>query len=262
VSDLLAAYDEQLRRHVPSPLPTGVSVSYDGPLVRLAGFAGRGFVGYRDLDGAPVADVDALIARQVAFFRERGESFEWKLHGHDRPGDLPARLLRAGFVPEERETVVVAHLERVPLGSPPPAGVELREVTGRADLERIAVLHEAVPAGDGTDASALVDDLERELAADPGALVVVLAEAGAEVVAAAWVRFVAGTEFATFWGGATRPSWRRRGIYRALVAHRARLAVHRGARYLQVDASEESRPILERLGFVAVTTTTPYVWSP
>jgi hypothetical protein len=29
-----------------------------------------------------------------------------------------------------------------------------------------------------------------------------------------------------------------------------------------VDASSESRPILERLGFVAVTTTTPFIWSP
>ncbi len=45
-------------------------------------------------------------------------------------------------------------------------------------------------------------------------------------------------------------------------ATRARLAVARGIRYLQVDASASSRPILERLGFVAVTTTTPYVWSP
>jgi hypothetical protein len=36
----------------------------------------------------------------------------------------------------------------------------------------------------------------------------------------------------------------------------------RGARLLQVDASDDSRPILERLGFVAVTTTTPYVWAP
>ncbi|HEY3017227.1 MAG TPA: GNAT family N-acetyltransferase, partial [Gaiellaceae bacterium] len=58
------------------------------------------------------------------------------------------------------------------------------------------------------------------------------------------------------------PEWRRRGIYRALVAYRARLAERRGRRYLQVDASDESRPILERLGFVAVTTTTPFVWSP
>ena len=46
------------------------------------------------------------------------------------------------------------------------------------------------------------------------------------------------------------------------LAHRARLAAERGCRYLEVDASDDSRPILERLGFVAVTTTTPYVWSP
>jgi GNAT superfamily N-acetyltransferase len=81
-------------------------------------------------------------------------------------------------------------------------------------------------------------------------------------VCAGWVRFPAGTEFATLWGGATLPAWRGKGIYRALVAHRAGLAAQRGRRYVEVDASDESRPILERLGFVAVTTTTPYVWSP
>jgi hypothetical protein len=46
------------------------------------------------------------------------------------------------------------------------------------------------------------------------------------------------------------------------VAVRARLAAEQGYRYLQVDASDDSRPILERLGFNAVTITTPYVWSP
>jgi len=55
------------------------------------------------------------------------------------------------------------------------------------------------------------------------------------------------------------PGWRGRGVYRALVAHRARVAAERGYRYLQVDASDESRPILERLGFHPLTTTTPYV---
>ncbi len=53
-----------------------------------------------------------------------------------------------------------------------------------------------------------------------------------------------------------------RGIYRALVAERAQRARQRGFRYLQVDASDESRPILERLGFIAVTTTTPFTWTP
>ena len=31
---------------------------------------------------------------------------------------------------------------------------------------------------------------------------------------------------------------------------------------MQVDCSEDSRPILERLGLVPVTTTTPYVYTP
>ena len=44
-------------------------------------------------------------------------------------------------------------------------------------------------------------------------------------------------------------AWRGRGIYRALVAHRASLAVKRRRRYLEVDASDDSRPILERLGY-------------
>ena len=56
--------------------------------------------------------------------------------------------------------------------------------------------------------------------------------------------------------------WRGRGIYRALVAERARLAAGRGRVYIETDASDDSRPILERLGFVPVTTTTPYIWSP
>jgi GNAT superfamily N-acetyltransferase len=76
------------------------------------------------------------------------------------------------------------------------------------------------------------------------------------------VRFPSGTEFATLWGGATLREWRGRGIYRALVAERARLAAERGCRYMEVDASDDSRPILERLGFTAVTTTTPYIWLP
>ena len=101
-----------------------------------------------------------------------------------------------------------------------------------------------------------------ERAADPQGLRIFVAEAGDRAVCAGWVRFPSSTEFATFWGGATLPAWRGRGIYRALVAHRAKLAAERGRRYIEVDASDDSRPILERLGFVAVTTTTPYVWSP
>jgi hypothetical protein len=50
--------------------------------------------------------------------------------------------------------------------------------------------------------------------------------------------------------------------FRALVAARAGIAAERGYRYLQVDASADSRPILSRLGFAVLGTTTPYVLSP
>jgi GNAT superfamily N-acetyltransferase len=257
-ADLLARYDAQLRGRVPEPLPAGLAVERDGPLVRLTGWAGGGFVGYRDLGGLEGAELDELIARQVRFFAERGEPFEWKLHGHDRPADLPGRLVAAGFVREELETVLIAPIEALAAGPRPPEGVTLRETRDRADLDRIDVLEQAI----WHSADSLAGDLEAEVAADPDAIAIVLAEAGETLVCAGWIRFERGTEFATLWGGGTLPAWRGRGVYRSVVAYRARLAAERGFRYLQVDASADSRPILERLGFVAVTTTTPYRRSP
>jgi GNAT superfamily N-acetyltransferase len=261
VSELLAAYDAQVRDRVPDPLPRGVAVERDGPLLRFFGVAGRGFVVYRDLGGLAGVDLDELIARQVHVFAERGERFEWKLHGHDRPEHLSQRLRAAGFVPEDTETSVIAPVVDIAGEVRLPEGVSLREVTRRADLERIAGLEQAV-WGDEDQQSWLVDMLESERAVDPEALTIVVAEAGATVVCAAWIRFERGTEFATLWGGATLPEWRRRGIYRATVVYRANLAARGGFRYLETDASDDSRPILERLGFSAVTTTTPYVRSP
>jgi GNAT superfamily N-acetyltransferase len=137
--------------------------------------------------------------------------------------------------------------------------VSLREVTERADFERIAQMEEEVWQ---LEHSWLAEMLERERTTDPDSISVVVAEADGAAVCAAWIRFERGTDFATLWGGATLPAWRGRGIYRATVAYRANLAAERGFRYLEVDASDDSRPILERLGFVAVTTTTPFVWHP
>jgi len=260
VADLRARYDAQLRTVVPDPLPEGLHVERDGPLLRFTGYGSGGGVAYRDLAAIEGAELDELIARQVRVFAERGEEFEWKLHGHDEPADLPERLLAQGFVPEDLETVVIAPVADVAGEAIPPEGVSLREVSTRADLERISAMEDAI-WHDGR-AGWLADSLETERAADPDAMTIVVAESADQIVCAGWVRFVSGTDFATLWGGGTLPAWRRRGIYHALVAYRANLAAARGFRFLQVDASSESRPILERMGFVSVTTTTPYIWTP
>ncbi|MEV4755381.1 GNAT family N-acetyltransferase [Micromonospora sp. NPDC049559] len=259
---LLKAYDAQLRPEVPDPLPAGVTVERDGPLVRITGLAGGGFLTYRDLDGLTGDRLDELIARQRNFFAGRGEPVEWKLCAHDEPADLGERLRAAGFVPQDPETVLIGPVGPLAAALPVvPDGIRLREVMERADLERIAEMESTVWHD---DRSRLVTDLGREIEADPLSLTVIVAEEteGGRVVSAGWIRYTAGTRFASLWGGSTLPQWRQRGIYRALVAYRARLAESRGFSMLQVDASDNSRPILQRLGFVNVTTTTPYVYTP
>jgi len=89
----------------------------------------------------------------------------------------------------------------------------------------------------------------------------VLAMAGQTPIAAGRMEFHLGTEFASLWGGGTLAEWRGRGVFRSLVAYRAALAAARGFRYLQVDASADSRPILRRLGFVELATTTPFTYA-
>lgn len=257
---LLRLYDEQLRAHVHDREPEGVTIDRDGPVLRITGFGPGGWLLYRDLGGLEGDDLDAFIRRQIGYFANRSMAFEWKLHGHDLPADLPDRLVAAGFVPDERETILIAPIDRVALDAEPPEGVVIREVQVPADYDRIAALEADVWSDEGT--GAWIDGLAAEVAADPEGTRVFLALAGDLAVSAAWIRFPSNTDFGTLWGGATRQGWRGRGIYRALVARRARLAVERGRRYLQVDASDDSRPILERLGFIVAGTTTPYNWTP
>ncbi|MDX8054525.1 GNAT family N-acetyltransferase [Lentzea sp. BCCO 10_0798] len=253
-SALLSAFDTQARSAEWEVYPDAVQ---DSEVFRVAWAHRRGFVaGPPDLrlDGA---ELDAVIARQRDFFAARGQAVEWKTWGHDRPADLPERLEAAGFVSEGRETVLVGLAEEMAGPVQLEDGIVLRETKEEADLHRLAATATEVF---GRNSSWLVDYL-LEKQDDPNTVVVV-AEADGQVVSSARLEIVPGTEFGGLWGGGTLAAWRGKGIYRALVAHRARVAIERGVKYLQVDASEDSRPILERLGFVVVTTTTGYVWEP
>jgi GNAT superfamily N-acetyltransferase len=254
---LLTAYDEQLRG-APAVLPDGVVCEADGPLTRLVGQF-RGFVQAPADLGVEGAELDALITRQRDHFAARGEGVEWKVRGHDRPAVLPERLRAAGFVPEEQETVLVGRVDRMAGDATAPDGVVIRRAGADADFTAIAAMLTTVW---DQDMSFLGEDLRSRVANAPEDVVVFVAEAAGTVVSAAWIVFRPGTDFAGLWGGSTLKEWRGRGIYRALVAARAQLAAARGVPYLQVDASDDSAPILRRLGFEAITTTTPYVWSP
>jgi GNAT superfamily N-acetyltransferase len=142
------------------------------------------------------------------------------------------------------------------LDTAPPPGVTLTKVTDRAGAGTLASLHERVSGGDH---AAIGRAVRAGLDCHPPSPVGLLALAGPEPVAAGRVEFHPGTDFAGLWGGGTLAEWRGRGVFRALVAYRAALAAARGFRYVQVDASPASAPILRRLGFVQLAATTPFV---
>lgn len=276
---LLRAYDEALREE--AEIVGAQSWDRDGPLLRAVFDDEFGFVSYRSLAGVDGPDgghaLDALIARTVEHFRDATDvsEVEWKTRGHDRPADLLDRLTRHGFDAQEPETVMIGEAELLAVDVPLPAGIRVRRLgvdalgrpqpveVLRADLERSLALQLLV-FGDPSHLS--VDSLVRAAVERPDEVQHWVAEvvgpdgAGAEVVSAGRLERVPGTAFAGIWGGATAPPWRGRGIYRALTSARAAAALDLGVRYLQSDSTPDSRPILERAGLVAVTTTTPCVW--
>ena len=215
--------------------PTEILPLFDDQMRRRAApdhlFVGKQWsaVLWRPDDG----EVEPLIARM----RELPGHVEWKYYSHDGP-ELRERLLAAGLEPEDEETVVVAEAASIP---PAPADVELRIATD----EFIELAERVFGRSHGSGL--------------PEVSVAVVAVVDDQPVSGGRVDFEDGVEFAGLFGGITSPEYRRRGLYRAVVAKRAELARERGYRWLYSDALPTSRPILEQLGFVPLTTTTPFV---
>jgi GNAT superfamily N-acetyltransferase len=254
---LLAAYDAQMRMPT-GTVPSGVAYEHDGPILRIVGEHMGRIRAPRDV-GVTGAGADRLIARQRDYFRARGQGVEWKHRAHDLPADLPERLVAAGFVPEEPSTVLLGFAEEVAADPILPDGVVLRRISEAEDLRRIADHQSEVW---GFDCSWVAADLIARVSADPGQITILVAEAGDRFACTAWAVYQPGTDFVALLGGTTLPDWRGRGLYRAMIAARAREAVARGFRLLHVDASPASAPILRRCGFHEITTSTHYRWAP
>jgi len=261
---LLHAYDAQLREE--AEVPSAVEVDRLGPLVLATFLGGRGFISYRSLEagGRPADEhsVRDLVEGALAHYEGKPEirRVEWKTRGHDHAPGLHEALVDHGFVPDEPESVMVGDARLLAVDVELPDGVVVRQVTDEADV-RAMLRMQAEVFGDSPEQEAEMAEqiLHRLRTRDDMELWV--AEADGEVVSAGRLEPVAGTQFAGLWGGATRPQWRGRGIYRALTAARASSALAHGKRYLNSDSTEFSRPILERAGLVKVSTTTPYEWT-
>ncbi|HWL85785.1 MAG TPA: hypothetical protein VNO21_08285, partial [Polyangiaceae bacterium] len=132
---VLAAFDEQIRRR-------GERV---GGVIRVRTDDGWAGVTSSDLDEH---NANAAIDEQIGWFAELGKEWEWKHYSYDKPADLPARLLAAGFTPEPTEALMVAEIAELATDVTLPSGVELITVTDERTANMFARVHDDVFGGD------------------------------------------------------------------------------------------------------------------
>ena len=252
---ILALYDAEMR--IDPPLEQGTLQKMPGLTVFVAEphSPRGGWVLYTDLNDETVDD---KIQDIIDFFDGQGRSFEWKVFDHDRPASLKEHLLAHGFTPEEREALAVLDIEEAPdiLWQP----VEnVRRITLPSEIDHIAAISEEVYQEDKEHIGIM---LKADMLSIPQYLSIYLATVDDTPAAGAWIYFHPDRQFADLFGGATLPKFRKRGLYTALVAARVQEASRRGYRFLTVDASPMSRPILEKLGFRVLLYSQPFVWEP
>lgn len=202
-------------------------------------------------------NADQIIQREIDYFQANGGlGFEWKTYDHDKPDDLKARLAAHGLTGDEREALLMLDLADCPDVYLQPVTIDVRKV-GKAELADVVAVQAAVYE---TNFDWLEKQLNQNLADAPDYWSIYAAYVDEKAVCAAWISLPENSQFAGLWGGATLPNYRKQGIYTAVVAARAQEALKRGYRYLTVDASDMSRPILIKRGFQVLTYTTPFAW--
>jgi len=254
LDQLRALFDDDQRIRAEYPMARREAFTH---LVRQVDLSddGEGFIMYSHLTSE---NADAVIREQIDYFTALGQDFEWKLYSHDTPADLKDRLASQGFEIEEDEAVMVLDLQNLPDILRQPTSHDIRRITDPNLLAKeVTVIHTQVWDEDG---EAFAKFLAEELREAPDSISFYTAYADGIPVSSAWIRYSAESPFASLWGGSTLPQYRKRGFYTALLAVRADEAIQRGCKFLTVDASHMSQPILEKLGFVQIATSWPCKW--
>jgi hypothetical protein len=194
----------------------------------------------------PLEEVDDVLAEVRAELRSRGRTqTQWEVGSSAAPGLVDA-LLERGLVPDRDPYAVALVLTREPPVIPPI--FTARQVATLEELEAAAeVQWEAFEATleEIDEARRLLPERFRD---------------GTNLRHAIWLEgeivctgMSAPTERGLLlYGGATRPSARGRGAYRALIRARWDDAMALGTPALITQGGSMSRPILERLGFERV----------
>jgi hypothetical protein len=240
MNEILALYEQNQRKQVQY---YGMRTEQMPDVVRLVALdGGEGAVIYSHLNET---NADRVIREQIAYFEGLDQNFEWKLFDYDTPTDLRERLIAHGFEIEEAESIMVLDLDTAPAALFEPIKADVRRVDASQMDQVVQVLNEVW----NDDHEGLGKYLTGELTHHGGYLSIYIAYVDGIPASTAWIRFHENSQFAGLWGGSSIEAYRQRGLYTALLAVRAQEARQRGVRYLTIDASPMSQPIVAKQGF-------------
>jgi hypothetical protein len=216
-------------------------------------------------------NADAIIVRETAHYRgllapsnfPAKMEVEWKLYEHDAPADLINKLETAGFEIGACESVVALDLSDHHDWIDDPLANHVERVT---TLEQVNLYRQTAELIFHKNYAYTANELSRGIATGStehiGYLAFDSTMATPVPVSIGRLYTHANSLFGGLYGGATLPSHRGLGFYRALTAARARDARRLGAKFLIVDALPTSLRILMKLGFVEITKTWPCTLRP
>ena len=213
--------------------------------------------------GAEPAALEARIQTELAWFRGRSKLLYWKVYGHDQPPGLGDRLAQLGADAEDNAVLHMASVaevcERLAFET---QSQRLQSGSSRADVMRAqAVWVDVWPESAdeqriwGELYAGALDKLTDSPQSEQGARFWTAgSDADAGIAnAAGYLIHAPNSPVALLCGGAVRKAARNQGLYKALLKARAEWAQSRGAKWLAIEASPMSAPIVQSLGFVPIT---------
>lgn len=240
-NELIQRFNKELRYE--SQAPGFIREETEYVVRHISRFGENGFIAYSNVNAGNAKEI---IKKEVTYFNNLKQEFEWKVYSYDKPDNLKEILEQEGFTIGDPEALMVMKIvDEHPLLTNRQL-LCVKEITDEQGIQDIIVLEDAIWNESHAE---LGERLWRDKQNNPESLYIYGIYEDDQLVSAAWMYLEKDSSFASLWGGSTLPLYRGKGYYTKLLAARAQKAYENGHTILTVDASPMSRPILEKLSF-------------
>ncbi|MGF1704069.1 GNAT family N-acetyltransferase [Photobacterium makurazakiensis] len=246
--DVMREYNEFERKLINSF--SGIKIS-DSDLTKFVSEDRHGsYISFFDFEESRT---QSIVNEQQEYFNKRNLGFEWKTYSTDTPSNIGKVLLANGFEQEDTESFMVLELSKASNESVDDS--QITEVSDSKGIRDAIRVQEQVWGGDFDWQYKYLLKLKEH---SPESVSIYVVYVNGQPVTSAWVTFNGDSPFAGIWGGSTVKEFRGNGYYSLLLNKRIAEAKARGLKYLVIDASDMSKPIVSKRGFQVVAITTGY----